>query len=252
MTDGDALLAAILAHPDEDTPRLAYADWLDENGGAQAHSAGRAGSTGAEWAADRAEFIRVQVEIARLEADGVRAWDRSLRDLRTTEKRLLTLHGAAWLAPLRQKGAILQHPDTFGQFRRGFVEVVWMPAAWAMGLGENLFSQAPVRELRLIESTPGGFRSVLAWPLLARLDGLDLSDRRLGDAAIDELTRSRHADGLRVLRMRGCGVTDVGAFALAHADRPLVELDVSNNPISREGVAALRRRFGDAVRATGP
>jgi uncharacterized protein (TIGR02996 family) len=48
VTDGDALLAAILAHPGEDTPRLMYADWLDENG---------------EPA--RAEFIRVQVAIAR-------------------------------------------------------------------------------------------------------------------------------------------------------------------------------------------
>jgi len=32
MTDGDALLRAIIAQPDEDTPRLAYADWLDEQG----------------------------------------------------------------------------------------------------------------------------------------------------------------------------------------------------------------------------
>jgi len=31
VTDGDALLAAILAAPDEDTPRLMYADWLEEN-----------------------------------------------------------------------------------------------------------------------------------------------------------------------------------------------------------------------------
>lgn len=30
--DEPALLAAINKHPDEDTPRLAYADWLDENG----------------------------------------------------------------------------------------------------------------------------------------------------------------------------------------------------------------------------
>ncbi len=32
MTDGEALLATIIAKPDEDTPRLVYADWLDENG----------------------------------------------------------------------------------------------------------------------------------------------------------------------------------------------------------------------------
>ena len=32
MSDGDALLAAICAQPEEDVPRLAYADWLDETG----------------------------------------------------------------------------------------------------------------------------------------------------------------------------------------------------------------------------
>src|SRR5215467_3418247 len=44
-TDRDALLAAICAHPDEDTPRLALADWCAENGDP-----------------DRAEFIRLQFE----------------------------------------------------------------------------------------------------------------------------------------------------------------------------------------------
>jgi uncharacterized protein (TIGR02996 family) len=51
MSDRDALIAAILANPDEDTPRLALADWLQENG-----------------EPERAEFIRVQVELARLRA----------------------------------------------------------------------------------------------------------------------------------------------------------------------------------------
>ena len=49
MTDGEALLAAIIAHPEEDAPRLIYADWLEENG-----------------QGERAEFIRVQVELARI------------------------------------------------------------------------------------------------------------------------------------------------------------------------------------------
>ena len=49
MTDDhDALLAAILANREEDTPRLVYADWLEENGKA-------------EWG----EFIRTQIEIAK-------------------------------------------------------------------------------------------------------------------------------------------------------------------------------------------
>jgi len=32
MSDRDALYRAILANPADDTPRLAYADWLEENG----------------------------------------------------------------------------------------------------------------------------------------------------------------------------------------------------------------------------
>ena len=44
-----ALEAAIVANAEEDTPRLAYADWLDEHGDA-----------------DRAEFIRVQCQLAEL------------------------------------------------------------------------------------------------------------------------------------------------------------------------------------------
>lgn len=48
MSTQDALLAAVLANPADDTVRGAYADWLEENG-----------------QPERAEFIRVQVEIIR-------------------------------------------------------------------------------------------------------------------------------------------------------------------------------------------
>jgi uncharacterized protein (TIGR02996 family) len=33
MTDGDALLRAVLVDPTDDAPRLVYADWLDERAG---------------------------------------------------------------------------------------------------------------------------------------------------------------------------------------------------------------------------
>ena len=50
MTDGEALLKAIIDDPHDDLPRLAYADWLEEHGG--------------EVERARAEFIRVQHKIA--------------------------------------------------------------------------------------------------------------------------------------------------------------------------------------------
>jgi uncharacterized protein (TIGR02996 family) len=52
ISDRAALLAAIRANPEEDTPRLMFADWLDEHGDT-----------------DRAEFIRLSCELARLEDD---------------------------------------------------------------------------------------------------------------------------------------------------------------------------------------
>ena len=47
-----ALLRAVCESPDDDTPRLVLADWLEENG-----------------EPERAEFIRIGVEIAMNRAD---------------------------------------------------------------------------------------------------------------------------------------------------------------------------------------
>ena len=47
MTTEDALFRAILDNPDDDDVRLIYADWLDDQGDSA-----------------RAEFIRVQIELA--------------------------------------------------------------------------------------------------------------------------------------------------------------------------------------------
>jgi uncharacterized protein (TIGR02996 family) len=49
LTHDDAFLASIIESSDDDAPRLIYADWLDENG-----------------QGERAEFIRVQCQLARM------------------------------------------------------------------------------------------------------------------------------------------------------------------------------------------
>lgn len=92
MTDADALLAAVRDRPEDDTPRLVYADWLDDHatasgqcGACDGHGliddVGRGSSEGTTCEAcrgfggwkgngyrERAEFIRVQVELARTPA----------------------------------------------------------------------------------------------------------------------------------------------------------------------------------------
>jgi uncharacterized protein (TIGR02996 family) len=93
MSDESALLAAILAHPDEDTPRLMYADWLQENG-----------------QPDRAEFIRIQCDPTADEAAEECAAELEERNR------------GRWLAGLPQ------FPGAGWEFRRGFPEHLDIPA----------------------------------------------------------------------------------------------------------------------------
>ena len=57
MTHDDAFLQAIIECPDDDAPRLIYADWLDERGD------------------PRGEFIRVQCALAGMDEYDPRRWD---------------------------------------------------------------------------------------------------------------------------------------------------------------------------------
>ena len=91
MTDEPALLAAIAARPDDDTPRLVYADWLDDHGDA-----------------DRAEFIRLQCAQAQGGPDDPAAAERA--------DELENHHRIRWLA------GVPTGPGLRWEFRRGFPE----------------------------------------------------------------------------------------------------------------------------------
>jgi uncharacterized protein (TIGR02996 family) len=84
MSDEAALLAAIRATPDEDTPRLAYADWLDEHATSDAQRA-------------RAEFIRVQIEHSNVYALRDRLAER-YRKLEQREAEIRERYSKEWLA----------------------------------------------------------------------------------------------------------------------------------------------------------
>lgn len=127
----DALLASILDRPEDDLPRLVYADWLDENG---EH--------------ERSEFIRVQCELAKLGDCGHAA------------KSLVMLDGSCNVCSLQRRERELLGPWKPGQYgenqfkwfvdnpvgrvlhaaeyagptiRRGFVESVRLPLAAFLG-----------------------------------------------------------------------------------------------------------------------
>jgi uncharacterized protein (TIGR02996 family) len=223
MTTADALLAAVIASPDDDLPRLVYADHLEETG-----------------EGNRAEFIRLQCATARGDATAAH---------RIRERVMLQAHYADWLAPLRRQGEPLFTQKSHAVFRRGFVEAVWLPVREFVRHAGRLFDLAPVRELRVIFAAPTEVGRLVGCEHLSRLAALDVCDSRFGPAGGAELLgRNRFLTGLRTLRLPGCNIDDTGVAALCDSRLTLDLLDLRHNPLSEQARERLRQRFGDAVR----
>jgi uncharacterized protein (TIGR02996 family) len=179
VSPDNPFLQALLAQPDDDTFRLAITDWFIENG-----------------QPERAEFIRVQIELAAGVADR-----RRQRELEFHQRDLLIAHEAEWVRPLAE--ALECEPGEWGGwvFRRGFVEYFHLPAKVVNRRGHLLARLTPVRELFLRPVSAG---SVVALcrnrPWVRSLTHLYLEGMGMNDAAADALTACPHLSGLRVLR----------------------------------------------------
>jgi uncharacterized protein (TIGR02996 family) len=134
MTDtdtGTALLAAVRATPADDTVRLVYADWLEEQGEEL-----------------RAEFIRATCagDFGNLPAGSL---------VREGALAQAKANGVEWFGPfgvvcLRRE--LFQKEMTGGSValvRRGFVEEVRAPADWWLAHGDAVTARHPVRAVRL-------------------------------------------------------------------------------------------------------
>src|SRR5262245_17112655 len=219
MIENEALSAAILADPDDDRPRLVYADWLEQHG-----------------QFDRARLIRVQIETARLPDD-----TEPPTALQVEEEQLLE---ACEKALPRLEGI------TFGGFERGLASSVH--AATPAAFRRHARSIAAVGLVRRVSfDKPDDFAVLAEVPAFARITELTVDvDRpgfRDGDGSHslnDELRillESAHCPRLRSLRLDSCDLGPRGAKALGECPRmdSLIELDLGDNYIGDEGMAAL-------------
>jgi uncharacterized protein (TIGR02996 family) len=148
-SDGEALFRAVCENPAEDTPRLVYADWLEENG-----------------RPERAEFIRLQCEAWNLCPDYP---DETARRVRASE--LLRLFGDRWYGELPD----LPRVNWGALFVRGFIDMATVGVVGDLGgtLG-SLFAAAPLQYLIVLSLNPGQLRQLFACPTLSRLKRLQL------------------------------------------------------------------------------
>ncbi|HEX4610738.1 MAG TPA: TIGR02996 domain-containing protein [Urbifossiella sp.] len=202
MGDGAALLAAVRARPDDDTPRLVYADWLDD-----------AGTTPADHA--RARFIRVQVERARI-GDRRRPplAARAIR-LNAEAAELIYQFRDVWLHGLPPAALRLRSDRLF--FQRGFLNLVNMPAAEVPAASPGLWEREPVAQVDL-DGTAAEIGRAVARPWLRGVGGFGI---RLGqgDGGWDDLAAllatGPLGPALGSLRLNHRGFTDAALRALA-------------------------------------
>jgi uncharacterized protein (TIGR02996 family) len=213
MHDEAAFLRMIAAAPDDDAPRLVYADWLEERGD------------------PRGTFIRLQCALAALPDDDPRR-----PDLEHAERHLLAAHAAGWTYDLAGR-------VSGWQFRRGFVEEVTLSAEAFLEHGPDLVRAGLVRTVRLHDC--GDLVGPLARsPALGQVTGLDLCGNRLGDAGLGTLLRSERLRGLHALDLSFNSLSNAGVQALLDAGPwpRLRALDLRGNErVSGRGATALAK-----------
>ena len=241
----EALLAAIIESPEEDAPRLVYADWLQAQGD------------------PRGELIQLQCQLSAAPDDERR------RAIRIAENKLLAAHGAAWLAPVRE---VLPEPDPVVGHKlelvRGFVEraqltvdcvpafaALWerAPLLRALRLSASVMLELPVKKPSLDR--------VFEAPQLARLRELELMFGGAGNAGAKAVARASHLSGLRSLQLsfsvwgEGAGIFERGEEDLALDDDGVRELARSPHLANLESLLLDSNRItstGVAEIAHGP
>lgn len=235
--------------PEDDAPRLVYADWLEELGD------------------PRGEFIRLQCELARLDAQ-----DSRRHPLHHRQRQLFHKHKDCWVAALPRLPGVRweirqRWPEPAHAFERGMLARVTISDSQALlAHAEVLFAQECVRELRLVRMKPHDVDDVFALPWLSRLTLLDfphnriteirplvkadhlchlrylnLVDNWLGDYGTQQLTEASHLSGLFALGLTRNRIGDAGAAALAKSTNfgELKLLSLANNDIECGGAERL-------------
>jgi uncharacterized protein (TIGR02996 family) len=176
--DEAALLQAVIDAPEDDAPRLVYADWLLERGDI------------------RGELIRLQCQHAKDE------WAPEASELEPRIKEIL------YASSLAVEGETAPYKP---RVRRGFVDSVTMTVAAFAKHGERLFQAVPIRQL-IVDNprfTPSDLKKLAATPALRLVRDLWLqrASTALEHVPLAAFAGCAHLERLKVLRLDFCGAS---------------------------------------------
>ncbi|MBY0461008.1 MAG: TIGR02996 domain-containing protein, partial [Gemmataceae bacterium] len=248
-------MQAIIAQPEEDTPRLVYADWLQENG-----------------QPERAEYIRLSIEMANLRY-GITDDEQRYWQLRAARDPLVERHYKVWERAFASR--FPPNRDVLFGLDRGFVERIHCSVKYLLDHADALFREATLRTFSPHALSASTARRLVGSPHFARLRRLQTI--RFDNAAVllecdavplqtldfsQPVVSSRYWDrvaevaaghaglgSVRYLSFENCGLGNLAGACLADARH--LEPDVLNligHNISEERVKdALRARYGKRV-----
>jgi uncharacterized protein (TIGR02996 family) len=245
----------IKENPDDDTPRLIIADWLEERGNTAD--------------AARGEYLRLSVLRHRLSPD-----DPTYDLLKRREAELFTEYRWMWLGPLVDAAK-------WWTFERGMIQIT-IQAEKLTSPEVRAWTQTPaalwVDALALSELVSANRSELARCQLLAEINFLDLSANhneqtigilnlavraeslrfltslcltrcRLSPIHVISLAGYIELPRLKILDLRNNQLYDAAARLLAESPnlKNLAELRLGHNRFTAEGMALLRQAFGDRV-----
>ena len=240
-------------NPYDDTPRLIFADFLDDSGD------------------PLGQLIRVQIALTGLDRD-----DQRRTSLEKQEQAIIAQHGERWLEPLRRFGA---EGISTRCFRRGLIERLRISAENFLVHGAAICQQSPAlhtlcltgldnvfgrfsvfqlpRQIRGLDLTQCGLRNMDAagmhWATMScieQLTDLDVRISKTTDGSIAQLC-TRDLTNLQRLDVTACGLSAQSGLSLAACPTlsNLRTLKLSLNRIGDEGLIAIARspNFGQLL-----
>jgi uncharacterized protein (TIGR02996 family) len=227
QTEIKAFLKRILMHPEDDAPRLIFADWLEDQ--TMTPSINRLG-TSLEWGPERGRFIRIQIALAQMkdeqtreiELSGISRRDQAQNEYIREEQELLDKYLADWMSPLAT-GAV---------FSRGFVEQVNVSARGLLRYAHELFAATPLRHLCLLD-VGDGLPGVFQCQFLSRLSALTVHASHIGLRLARSIAQTEHLAGIKRLHLTGNTFRDdaIEQLVASPVMANLEELDLGKNEL---------------------